>query len=87
LSTEEILRQKDQILAQMSKEMAIPKEVLVEQMYEKRAKKEAKKQVQEDLRGGDENASGNVLPTSNATKLQREVSNKSLQRQQTADTS
>ena len=70
----------------MSKEMAIPKEVLVEQMYEKRAKKEAKKQVQEDLRG-DENVSGNVLPTSNATKLQREVSNKSLQRQQTADTS
>ena len=73
----------------MSKEMAIPKEVLVEQMYEKRAKKEAKKQLKEDLRGGDENSSGNaVLPTSNAvTKLQREVSNKSLQRQQTADTS
>jgi hypothetical protein len=43
LTAEEIIKQKDIILEQMSKDMAIPKEQLVEKMYEKSAKKEAKK--------------------------------------------
>lgn len=45
LTVQQILVQKDQVLDKMSREMAIPKEVLVSKMYAKEAKKEALKLV------------------------------------------
>lgn len=41
LQVEEVLKQKDQLLAQMSRDMAVPVEVLVSQMYAKSARKQA----------------------------------------------
>ena len=49
LTVQEILVQKDLVLDKMSREMSVPKEVLVSRMYAKEAKKEALKQVKEGL--------------------------------------
>ena len=49
LTNEEIVTQKEKILDQMSKDMGIPVEVLVEKMYERTAKREAKKLIGQAL--------------------------------------
>lgn len=45
LTNEEIVTQKEKLLDQMSKDMGIPVEVLVEKMYERTAKREAQKLI------------------------------------------